>query len=142
LVAKSTHEIFDSVEEVKAREEVRKAGNLPSVVVQIIFIDIVFSLDSVITAVGMAQHISIMIAAIILAVCAMFFFAQPLGRFIHRNPSLKVLALAFLLLIGVLLIGESIGQHVDKGYIYFAMAFSLLVELINIRSRRKQQTST
>ena len=100
---------------------------------QIMILDMIFSLDSVITAVGMARHIYIMIAAIVAAVVVMMVFAGLVGDFIHKHPSIKVLALSFLLLIGVMLVAESLGKHIERGYIYFAMGFSLLVELINMR---------
>ena len=106
------------------------------VILQIMVIDIVFSLDSVITAVGMAKHIEIMIAAVVIAIGVMLVFADSVGSFVNRHPTMKMLALAFLLLIGVMLVAEGMGQHVPKGYIYFAMAFSLAVELLNMRARR------
>ena len=100
-------------------------------------VDIVFSLDSVITAVGMTPHVPIMIVAVLLAAAVMMIFAGPISDFVHQHPTMKMLALAFLILIGVMLVGESFGQHVSKGYIYFAMAFSLGVELLNMRLRAK-----
>jgi predicted tellurium resistance membrane protein TerC len=109
------------------------------VLAQILVLDIVFSLDSVITAVGMAQQFQIMAAAMIIAVCVMLIFAKAVGDFVNRHPSMKILALSFLLLIGVMLIAEGAGQHVGKGYIYFAMAFSMLVEILNMRFRKKQK---
>ena len=105
--------------------------------VQIFVLDIVFSLDSVITAVGMAQAVFIMITAMVIAVGVMLVFADAISDFIARYPSMKVLALAFLLLIGVLLVADAFGHHIDKGYVYFAMAFALAVELINMRTRKK-----
>jgi len=107
-----------------------------AVIAQIAVLDIVFSLDSVITAVGMADQISIMVAAVILAVGVMMFSAGPISSFINRHPTIKVLALSFLLLIGVSLIGEGLGMHIPKGYIYFAMGFSVFVEMINLRARK------
>src|SRR6185503_5502681 len=104
-----------------------------------VLLDIVFSLDSVITAVGMAQHISIMITAMVIAVGVVLVFAASIGTFVNRHPSMKILALSFLLLIGVILMAEGMGQHINKGYIYFAMAFSLGVELINMRLRKRRQ---
>ncbi len=140
LVAKATHEIFDKLEvDHEARKTPRGASKLMWVIVQIMLLDLVFSLDSVITAVGMAQHIIIMIIAMVLAVGVMLVFAQPIGDFVERHPSMKILALSFLNLIGVMLIVEAFGQHIDKGYIYFAMGFSLVVELINMRVRRAQR---
>ena len=107
------------------------------VLVQILLLDIVFSLDSVITAVGMANQLSIMVTAMVIAMLIMLVSAAAISDFIDRHPSLKILALAFLLLIGVMLVAEGMGSHMEKGYIYFAMAFSLLVELLNMRYRRK-----
>jgi predicted tellurium resistance membrane protein TerC len=107
------------------------------VLLQILVLDMVFSIDSVITAVGMAQHVSVMGTAIVLAVIVMLVFAAPIGNFVNQRPSMKILALAFLLLIGVFLVLDGLGQHIDKGYIYFAMAFSLGVELLNMRLRKK-----
>lgn len=106
---------------------------MASVIVQIALVDIVFSLDSVITAVGMASQLWVMVVAMVVAVAVMLVFAGPVGAFVERHPSVKILALAFLLLIGVMLIGEGFGQHIPKGYIYFAMAFSLAVEMLNLR---------
>jgi predicted tellurium resistance membrane protein TerC len=103
----------------------------------IMLMDIIFSLDSVITAVGMTTHVPIMIVAVLLAAGVMLVFAGPVSDFVHRHPTIKILALAFLILIGVMLVAEGFGQHVNKGYIYFAMAFSLVVELLNMRLRRK-----
>jgi predicted tellurium resistance membrane protein TerC len=111
------------------------------VLLQILLLDIVFSLDSVITAVGMANDLSIMVIAMVIAMVVMLASAAAVSRFIDAHPSLKILALAFLLLIGVMLVAEGMGTHVEKGYIYFAMAFSLLVELVNMRYRRKQARS-
>jgi predicted tellurium resistance membrane protein TerC len=112
---------------------------LLGVVVQITILDIVFSLDSVITAVGMVSHIQIMVVAIIMAIGVMLLFADAIGNFVTRHPSMKMLALSFLILVGVLLVGESVGQHIERGYVYFAMAFSLSVELINMRKRGKKK---
>ncbi len=137
LIAKATLEIFERLEVEHAETEPPAGrGKLAWVVVQIGVLDIVFSLDSVITAVGMASQVVIMIIAVVLAVAIMMAFAGPVGDFVNRHPSMKMLALAFLLMVGVLLVAESLGQHVDKGYVYFAMAFSLGVELLNIRARR------
>jgi len=105
--------------------------------VQIMLLDIVFSLDSVITAVGMAQHIEIMIAAVVVSVGVMLLFARAVGEFVERHPTIKMLALSFLILIGVMLVAEGLGKHIEKGYAYFAMAFSFGVEMINIRVRKK-----
>ena len=140
LVAKATHEIHDKLE--VAHEERKgggRAGAFGIILVQILLLDIVFSLDSVITAVGMAQHVAVMIVAMVVAVGIMLVFASRIGDFVNRHPSMKILALSFLLLIGVMLVAEGMGQHVGKGYIYFAMAFSLGVELLNMRLRKKSE---
>jgi len=139
LLTKATLEIYDKLEVEHGPTDVPKgASTLTWVVIQIMLLDIVFSLDSVITAVGMVGQLSIMMLAVVLAVIIMMVFAGPVGDFINRHPSLKILALAFLLMVGVLLVAEALGQHINKGYVYFAMAFSLLVEVINIRTRRAQ----
>src|SRR5690606_3245725 len=117
----------------------RVAASFGAVIVQILLLDIVFSLDSVITAVGMVDEIEIMIAAVVLAVFAMMWFAGPVSDFVERHPTIKMLALSFLLLIGMVLIADGLGQHISKGYIYFAMAFSLFVEMLNMRVRRVTQ---
>jgi len=114
----------------------RVRPSFAAVITQIVVLDIVFSLDSVITAVGMADEISIMVAAVILAVGVMMFSAGPISTFVNRHPTVRVLALSFLFLIGVSLVGEGLGMHIQKGYIYFAMGFSVFVELINLRVRR------
>jgi len=139
LVGKATHEIHDKLETVHEGEGV-SGGQAPfwSTILQIMVLDIVFSLDSVITAVGMANHLEIMVVATVAAVGVMLIFAKAIGDFVNRHPTLKILALSFLMLIGVMLIAEGMGQHVNKAYIYFAMAFSLLVELINMRVRKSQ----
>jgi predicted tellurium resistance membrane protein TerC len=136
LIGKSTHEIYDKVEGREGELHARKVASLAGTVAQIMALDIIFSLDSVITAVGMAEHFWVMATAMVIAVVIMLFFAQSIGDFVNRHPSMKVLALSFLLLIGVLLTAEGLGQHVDKGYIYFAMGFALVVELLNMRFRR------
>ena len=143
LIAKSTQEIYEKVEGHGAEEGVMRgwASSLGGVVAQIMVLDIVFSLDSVITAVGMAEHIEVMIMAVVISVVIMLVFAKPIGDFVNRYPSMKILALSFLLLIGVLLTAEGLGQHLNKGYIYFAMAFSLGVELLNIRRQKKRPES-
>jgi predicted tellurium resistance membrane protein TerC len=112
-------------------------GAFLRVIVQIVLLDIVFSLDSVITAVGMARHLPIMIAAVIIAVLVMMWSAGPISDFVHRHPTIKMLALSFLLLIGMSLLAEGLGQHVSKGYIYFAMGFSVFVEMLNLRLRAR-----
>ncbi|WP_438021582.1 TerC family protein [Sorangium sp. So ce315] len=140
LIGKSTHEMFDRLEVEDSRESRPKVkASFPSVIAQIVVLDIVFSLDSVITAVGMANDVSIMMVAMLIAVGVMLIFAGRIGAFIHRHPSMKILALSFLLLIGVVLVADGMGQHISKGYIYFAMAFSLGVELINMRLRLRQR---
>jgi predicted tellurium resistance membrane protein TerC len=140
LIFKSTWEIYDKLE-VQHTESTGAAtrGAFASVLVQILLLDIVFSLDSVITAVGMAEHVAIMVAAMVIAMVVMLFSMGAISRFVERHPSVKILALSFLLLIGVMLVVEGFGQHVSKGYIYFAMAFSLLVELLNLRYRKKHK---
>jgi predicted tellurium resistance membrane protein TerC len=137
LIGKSTHEIHGSLEGEEGTASKRVYSSFASVLVQITLLDIVFSLDSVITAVGMVNNLVIMIAAVVISIVAMMFFAGPIGQFVERHPTVKMLALAFLLLIGVTLVGEGFGQHIPKGYIYFAMAFSVLVEILNIRLRKK-----
>ncbi len=138
LMGKSTHEIYEKVEgEEEDDAPSGKGATLVSTVLQIMVLDIVFSLDSVITAVGMASEFWVMATAMITAVVIMLFFAQRIGDFVNAHPSMKVLALSFLLLIGVLLTAEALGQHIDKGYIYFAMGFSLMVELVNMRLRKQ-----
>ncbi|HXD15930.1 MAG TPA: TerC family protein [Vicinamibacterales bacterium] len=137
LIFKSTREIHENLEGDTPEQEVRRAVSFTGVIVQILILDIVFSLDSVITAVGMAEFVSIMVAAIVIAVCTMLFASTAIAEFVERHPTVKMLALAFLLLIGLSLIAEGFGQHVPKGYIYFAMAFSVFVEIINLRMRSK-----
>lgn len=137
LIAKSTFEIHDKLEGHEAQGSGRRAATLLGTVLQIMIVDIVFSLDSVITAVGMTQQVPIMITAVIASAIVMLAFSGPISDFVHRHPTIKMLALAFLILIGVMLVVEGFGQHVNKGYIYFAMAFSLVVEFLNMRLRRK-----
>jgi predicted tellurium resistance membrane protein TerC len=140
LIAKATHEIHDKLEVKHAEGGPRAAAaSFGMVLAQIALLDIVFSLDSVITAVGMVGRLEIMIAAVVIAVGVMLVASGPLSRFVHEHPSVKMLALSFLLLIGVLLVAEGMGRHVPKGYVYFAMAFSLGVELLNMRARKAQQ---
>jgi predicted tellurium resistance membrane protein TerC len=133
LIAKSTYEIHDKLEGTADKPSVKLASRFGLILVQIIIIDLVFSLDSVITAVGMAQDLWIMIVAMIIAVGVMLLFAGYISNFVHRHPTMKILALSFLILIGVMLVAEGLGQHIDRGYIYFAMAFSLFVELVNMK---------
>lgn len=136
LIGKSTHEIHDKLEGATRPSGVRRRGSFTSVIVQIMILDIVFSLDSVITAVGMANQLSIMIIAVVLAVIFMMISSGTISDFVHRHPTVKMLALSFLLLIGVTLIAEGLDQHISKGYIYFAMAFSVFVEALNLRMKR------
>jgi predicted tellurium resistance membrane protein TerC len=137
LIFKSTREIHDNLEGETPAQTTRRVASFAGVILQILLLDIVFSLDSVITAVGMAEFVSIMIAAIIIAVFAMLFASTTIAEFVERHPTVKMLALAFLLLIGLSLILEGLGQHVPKGYIYFAMGFSVFVEMINLRMRSR-----
>ncbi len=142
LIGKATFEIYDKVEAAHPAHQVaggQKGVALASVLVQIMILDIVFSLDSVITAVGMVDELAIMVIAVIVAVAVMLIFAVPVGNFVERHPSIKILALAFLVMIGTMLVAEGTGQHVNKGYIYFAMAFSLSIELVNMRYRARQR---
>ncbi len=138
LIAKATHEIHDRLEGEDGEVTNRIAPTFASVIIQILLLDIVFSLDSVITAVGMARQLWVMIAAVILAVIFMLFFSKHISMFIERHPTLKVLALSFLLMIGVVLVADGFGQHINKGYVYFAMAFSVGVETLNLRVRAKE----
>ena len=135
LLGKSTHEIHDSLEGEEGEKSVRVAPSLVSVLIQIALLDIVFSLDSVITAVGMVDEVGIMIAAVVVAIGFMMAFSGTISAFVGRHPTIKMLALSFLILIGVTLIAEGLDQHISKGYIYFAMAFSVAVEMLNLRIR-------
>jgi predicted tellurium resistance membrane protein TerC len=137
LLAKSTREIHDGLEGEEDRSGKKVRASLWRVVGQIMLLDIVFSLDSVITAVGMSRHLAVMITAVVLAVAVMMIAAAPISDFVHRHPTIKMLALSFLLLIGVSLIADGMGQHIAKGYIYFAMGFSVFVEMLNIRIRSR-----
>ena len=136
LLAKATIEIHESLEGEEGHCSSRVGPSFAAVITQIVLLDIVFSLDSVITAVGMADEITIMVTAVILAVGVMMFSARPISSFVNRHPTVKILALSFLLLIGVSLVGDGLGMHIPKGYIYFAMCFSVFVEVINLRVRR------
>jgi len=138
LLAKSTREIHERLEGEEGEGSVRVRPSLPSVLIQIMLLDIVFSLDSVITAVGMADDLGVMITAVVVAVGFMMIFATPVSDFVDRHPTVKMLALSFLLLIGVALIADGLNQHIPKGYIYFAMAFSVGVETLNLRQKRVQ----
>jgi len=136
LIAKSTHEIHQKLEGVEGETSAKIQGAFWSVIIQIMLLDIVFSLDSVITAVGMVDQLAIMIAAVVIAAVVMVFTSGPLGNFVERHPTVKMLALSFLLLIGFTLIVEGFHQHISKGYIYFAMGFSVFVEMLNLRLRQ------
>jgi predicted tellurium resistance membrane protein TerC len=136
LLAKATIEIHERLEGEEGHSSARVRPSFAAVIAQIAVLDIVFSLDSVITAVGMADEITIMVTAVILAVAVMMLSAGPISSFVNRHPTVKVLALSFLLLIGMSLVGEGLGMHIPKGYIYFAMGFSVFVEVINLRVRR------
>ena len=143
LIFKATWEIYDKLEAAHVEGVTGKGrGVFIAVLVQILLLDIVFSVDSVITAVGMANDLAIMVTAMVLAMLVMLGAAGPLSGFVERHPSVKILALAFLLLIGVMLVAEGMGSHVPKGYIYFAMAFSLFIELLNLRYRAKRRPVT
>jgi predicted tellurium resistance membrane protein TerC len=136
LLAKSTYEIHDKLEGEEGHASARVASSFASVIIQIMLLDIVFSLDSVITAVGMVRQLWVMVTAVIIAVGIMMVSAEPISAFVHRHPTVKMLALSFLLLIGLSLVAEGFGHHIPKGYIYFAMGFSVFVEAINLRLRR------
>ena len=135
LIAKATMEIHEKLEGVEGERSARVAPSFGAVIVQILVLDIVFSLDSVITAVGMADSIAVMVIAVVLAVGIMMLSAAGVSGFVQRHPTVKVLALSFLMLIGLSLVGEGMGHHIPKGYIYFAMGFSVFVEMINLRVR-------
>jgi len=137
LIAKGTFEIHDKLEGEEGHASAKVAASFASVIVQILLLDIVFSLDSVITAVGMAEDVAVMILAVVIAVGVMLVSSAPIGVFVERHPTVKMLALSFLLLIGVSLVAEGFDQHIPKGYIYFAMGFSVFVEMINLRMRAR-----
>ena len=139
LIWKSTGEIHQSLEGEEGHEGSVTKSTVGAILVQIMVIDLVFSLDSIITAVGMVDEVAIMIAAVIASVGLMMAFASPIGRFVSDHPSIKMLALTFLVVVGVVLMAEGLGHHVPKGYIYFAMAFSLIVEMLNIRFRKRSK---
>jgi predicted tellurium resistance membrane protein TerC len=138
LLGKSTHEIHSRTEGDGGEAPSGRAASFSGVLVQVMLLDIVFSLDSVITAVGMADDVSIMITAVVFSVLVMMLFARWVSDFVHRHPTVKMLALSFLLMIGVALVADGLGQHIPKGYIYFAMGFSLLVELLNQRAAARR----
>jgi len=137
LLAKSTHEIHASLEGAHEKKHEAKAVSYMGVLAQIAVIDIIFSLDSVITAVGMAQHLPVMILAVVISVGVMMVAARAIGEFVDRHPTIKMLALSFLILVAVTLLAEGLGLHISKGYVYFAMAFSIVVEMLNMKIRAR-----
>ena len=137
LLAKATYELHERLEGESGHSSGRVAASFASVIFQVMLLDIVFSLDSVITAIGMANALFVMVTAVVLAVLLMLVAAEPISSFVEEHPTIKVLALSFLLLIGMSLVADGLGQHISKGYIYFAMGFSVFVEMINIRVRKK-----
>jgi predicted tellurium resistance membrane protein TerC len=140
LIGKSVLEVHEKLEGEDGQATAgRRAASFTAVIVQILLLDIVFSLDSVITAIGMANNVAVMIAAVVIALGVMLVFAGTISDFVNRHPTLKMLALSFLILIGVTLVGESLGQHIPKGYIYFSMAFAFGVEILNLRLRAKEK---
>jgi len=138
LIGKATFEIHENTEghEMKLPSDARRSKKFWPVITQILLLDLVFSIDSVITAVGMASHLPVMVLAIVSSVGLMFFFAKPVGEFIEEHPTFKILALSFLVLVGVMLVSEGFGKHIEKGYVYFAISFSLIVEFINLRMKK------
>lgn len=139
LLAKATYEIHDKLEGEEGHGSGKAAASFASVIAQVMVLDIVFSLDSVITAIGMSDNMSVMVTAVVLAVLVMMAAAEPISHFVELHPTVKILALSFLLLIGLSLVAEGFGQHISKGYIYFAMGFSVFVEFINIRVRSRRK---
>ena len=139
LIAKATHEIHNKLEGEEGHASARVGPSFMSVIVQILLLDIVFSLDSVITAIGMVKEVGIMIAAVVLAVGFMLVFSGAIANFVDRHPTVKILALSFLIMIGVMLIAEGFDHHMPKGYVYCAMAFSVMVEALNLRLRKKAE---
>lgn len=140
LLAKSTHEIHQKLEGVEGEKSAKAASaSFAGILVQILLLDIIFSLDSVITAVGMANRISVMVAAVVIAVGFMMLFARPVGEFVEDHPTVKMLALSFLLLVGTALVADGLHFHIPKGYIYFAMGFSVFVEMLNLKLRKKRE---
>ncbi len=139
LLFKATQEIHERLEGPHEEKRTPRAASFAAVITQIVLLDIVFSVDSVITAVGMSDHLPVMIIAVVIAVLMMMLAANPIADFVERHPTVKMLALAFLILIGTSLIAEGLGQHIPKGYIYFAMGFSILVEMLNMRARSVRQ---
>ena len=141
LIFKSVYEIHDEIGSNGGHGEAKPQASFTSAIIQIAIMDIVFSLDSIFTAVGMADDLGVMVAAIVIAVIVMLVFAEPVSRFVSNNPTIKMLALSFMILIGVMLIAEGVGAHIDKGYVYFAMFFALMVELLNIALRKREDSS-
>lgn len=139
LLAKATYEIHENLEGEEGHASKSVKASFVSVIIQIILLDAVFSLDSVITAIGMVDNVGLMVSAVVVAIAFMMFFAGPVGSFVDRHPTIKMLALSFLLLIGVTLLVEAFEYHVPKGYIYFAMGFSVFVEMLNMKLRKKSQ---
>jgi len=137
LLAKSTHEIHHNLEGIEGEGTLKVHATFASVLIQVALLDIIFSLDSVITAVGMAQHVPVMVIAIVLAVGFMMLFAKPIGDFVEQHPTVKMLALSFLLLVGMALVADGLEFHIPKGYIYFAMGFSVFVEMLNLKLRKR-----
>jgi predicted tellurium resistance membrane protein TerC len=142
LIYKSSHEIHENIDHDEAGEADAKPHSFWGAIVQIMMLDIVFSLDSVITAVGLADHVEVMIAAVVVSVIIMMWAATPIANFVNNRPTVKMLALSFLLLIGVSLLAEAFDQEIPKGYIYFSMAFAILVELLNLKARSKREKRT
>ena len=140
LIFKSVYEIHDEIGS-NGGHDAKPQASFTSAIIQIAIMDIVFSLDSIFTAVGMADNLWVMVAAIVIAVIVMLVFAEPVSHFVSNNPTIKMLALSFMILIGVMLIAEGVGAHIDKGYVYFAMFFALMVELLNIALRKKENLS-
>ncbi|MEI6712125.1 MAG: TerC family protein [Verrucomicrobiota bacterium] len=141
LLWKSVHEIHGSLEGEEHGPESKGRATMKAVIGQILVVDIVFSLDSVITAVGLAQQVGVMIAAVVLAMLVMLWAAKPIGDFVNNHPTVKVLALSFLLMVGLMLVAEALGHHIPKGYIYFAMAFSFAVEMLNLKMRGNKKVT-
>ncbi len=139
LIAKSTREMHDELEEPEKGTAAAVRASFGGVIVQILLLDLVFSLDSVITAVGMANHIGVMVTAVVLSVGFMMVYAKPIGEFVERHPTMKMLALSFLLMIGMALVADGLGLHIPKGYIYFAMGFSVFVEMLNLKLRKRSR---
>jgi predicted tellurium resistance membrane protein TerC len=140
-LAKATFEIHEKLEGEEGHASNKVAATFASVITQVMILDIVFSLDSVITAIGMANHLGVMVTAVVLAVLVMMLAAEPISAFVEVHPTVKILALSFLILIGFSLVADGLGQHISKGYIYFAMGFSVFVEMINIRVRGRRSTA-